>query len=104
MILPLLASDAIVPAFQTPAPPAPRAKDAVTAVSADDRAAVAQRRDRPGVRHARAAWPARVGRRRCRRVRRGSSRMLVSVVIVPEFAIPAPPAPPEKAAAAAVRR
>ena len=48
LIGPLLVSVVIVPAFDTPAPPVPAT--CCQAVSAADRAAVGQRRDRPGVR------------------------------------------------------
>ena len=92
-IAPLLVRVVIVPAFDTPAPPAPSTPGAAAA-SAADLAAVGQRRDRPGVRHARAA-------RRRRRARLPPSPplivpLLVSVLIVPEFDTPAPPVPPTR--------
>ena len=56
LIVPLLDRLVIVPAFHTPAPPAPpRIADGRSRRSAADRAAVGQRRDRAGVRHAGAA-------------------------------------------------
>ena len=58
LIVPLLVRVAMLPAFDRPAPPAPsrpRRSPPAAAVSALDRPAVDQRRDRAGIRHARAA-------------------------------------------------
>ena len=74
LIAPLLDRVVIVAEFDTPAPPAPPERsEAAAAVSAADRAAVGQGRDRPGVRYARAARAA-AAEGAARRFRRRSRR------------------------------
>ena len=84
-----------MPAFDTPAPPAPPKPKAAPAISAGDRAAVGQGRDRLAIRHADAARAARWLRRAAPLI----APLFVSVEIEQETAS-TPSGPPEMLPAA----